>query len=59
MGIPDPVGAAETIRDVFGRMGWHGRELVALIGGGHTFGKAHGASTESNGIPPNQCPFAS
>jgi catalase (peroxidase I) len=39
MGEPDPKGAADTIRDVFGRMNWHGRELVALIGGGHTFGK--------------------
>lgn len=39
MGVADPKGAADTIRDVFGRMDWHGRELVALIGGGHTFGK--------------------
>ena len=38
MGVPDLAGAAETVRDVFGRMDWHGRELVALIGGGHTFG---------------------
>jgi catalase-peroxidase len=59
MGEPDVIGAAETIRDVFGRMDWHGRDLVALIGGGHTFGKAHGASTRSNGVPPNECPFAS
>lgn len=58
MGEPDPVGAAETIRDVFGRMDWSGRELVALIGGGHTFGKAHGASTNPNGEAPNKCPFA-
>lgn len=58
MGEPDAVGAAETIRDVFGRMDWKGRELVALIGGGHTFGKAHGASTASPGEPPNKCPFA-
>jgi catalase-peroxidase len=57
MGEPDVAGAADTIRDVFGRMDWHGRELVALIGGGHTFGKAHGASTQSNGIPPNKCPY--
>jgi catalase-peroxidase len=58
MGEPDPQGAANTIRDVFGRMDWHGRELVALIGGGHTFGKAHGASTSGNGEVPAKCPFA-
>lgn len=39
-------------------MDWSGRELVALIGGCHTFGKAHGASTASNGDPPVKCPFA-
>jgi catalase (peroxidase I) len=39
MGEPDLQGAADTVRDVFGRMDWKGRELVALIGGGHTFGK--------------------
>jgi catalase-peroxidase len=59
MGEPDLAGAAYSIRDVFGRMDWNGRELVALIGGGHTFGKAHGASNASNGEPPNICPFAS
>lgn len=59
MGQPDLAGAADTVREVFNRMDWQGRELVALIGGGHTFGKAHGASNESNGVPPNQCPFAS
>jgi catalase-peroxidase len=59
MGIADVSGAAETVREVFGRMDWRGRELVALIGGGHTFGKAHGASTKSNGVPPNVCPYAS
>jgi len=59
MGEADPKGAADTIRDVFGRMDWHGRELVALIGGGHTFGKAHGGTKESPGEPPNKCPFAS
>jgi catalase-peroxidase len=59
MGKTDVAGTAATVREVFGRMGWAGRELVALIGGGHTFGKAHGASKQSNGVPPNVCPFAS
>jgi len=59
MGEPDLAGAAATVRDVFGRMDWKGRELVALIGGGHTFGKAHGATTDSPGKPPKECPFAS
>lgn len=58
MGEPDPQGAAETIRDVFGRMDWHQRELVALIGGGHTVGKAHGATRASPGEKPSACPFA-
>jgi catalase-peroxidase len=58
MGEPDPQGAADTIRDVFGRMDWQGRELVALIGGGHTFGKGHGATKHSAGKPPAECPFA-
>lgn len=58
MGEPDAVGAAATVRDVFGRMDWHGRELVALIGGGHTVGKAHGGTKESPGELPSACPFA-
>lgn len=56
MGKPDPQGAADTIRDVFGRMDMDDRENVALIGGGHTFGKAHGASTDSPGEKPFACP---
>ena len=56
MGKPDPQGAADTVRDVFGRMDMDDRENVALIGGGHTFGKAHGASTTSPGDYPYENP---